>query len=51
MTRRQVSAGIIASAALAAAPTVAVSQELNPLKLPAPRSEGGRECSRRQSGA
>ena len=41
MTRRQAGAGILAGAALAAAPTVAVSQELKPLKLPAPRSEGG----------
>jgi nitroreductase len=41
MTRRQANAGILASAALAAAPTVAVAQELKPLDLPPPRSEGG----------
>ncbi len=41
MTRRQASAGIFVSVALAAAPTVAVSQEFEPLELPAPRSEGG----------
>jgi nitroreductase len=41
MTRRQASAGILASAALAAAPTVTVAQELKPLKLPPPRSDGG----------
>ena len=41
MMTRQAGAEILASAALAAAPTVAVSQELKPLKLPAPRSEGG----------
>ena len=45
MTRRQAGAGILASAALAAAPTVAVSQELNPLELPAPRSEGGQSLT------
>ena len=41
MTRCQASAGILASAALAAAPTVAVSQEFKPFELPTPRSEGG----------
>ncbi|MFI5023000.1 MAG: nitroreductase family protein [Alphaproteobacteria bacterium] len=41
MTRRQASAGILASAALAAAPVVAVAQALEPLDLPPPRSEGG----------
>ena len=41
MTRRQVSAEILASAALAAALTVAVAQELKPLALPPPRREGG----------
>jgi hypothetical protein len=42
MTRRQASSGILASAALAAASTVTVAQELKPLALPPPRSEGGR---------
>jgi len=41
MTRREAIAGIVASAALAAAPTFAVAQELKPLELPPPRSEGG----------
>ncbi len=41
MTRRQASGGILASAALAAAPTVAVAQEPKPFDLPPPRSEGG----------
>ncbi len=40
MTRRQAGAGILASAALAAAPAVA-AEELKPLALPPPRSEGG----------
>jgi nitroreductase len=38
-TRRQASAGILVSVALAAAPTV--GQGFKPLELPAPRSEGG----------
>src|SRR5271166_5919350 len=41
MTRREAIAGIVASAALAAAPTFAVAQELKALELPPPRSEGG----------
>ena len=41
MTRRQAGAGLFASAALAAAPAVAVAQELRPLDLPPPRSAGG----------
>jgi len=41
VTRRQANAGILASAALAAAPTVAVAQGLKLLDLPPPRSEGG----------
>ena len=41
MTRREAIAGILASAALAAAPTFAVAQELKSLELPPPRSEGG----------
>jgi nitroreductase len=41
MTRRRANAGLFASAALAAAPGVTVAQELKPLELPAPRSEGG----------
>jgi nitroreductase len=41
MTRRQASAGLLASAVLAAVPTVAVAQERKPLELPSPRSQGG----------
>ncbi|HXP72524.1 MAG TPA: nitroreductase family protein [Stellaceae bacterium] len=41
MTRRTASAGILASAAVAAAPAIALTQELEPLALPAPRREGG----------
>ena len=41
MTRRQASAGILASAALATAPVVAVAQALESRALPPPRSEGG----------
>jgi nitroreductase len=41
MTRRQANAGILASAALAAAPASATTQELTPKDLPPPRSEGG----------
>ena len=40
MTRRQASAGILASAALAAAPA-AIAQESKPFALPPPRGEGG----------
>jgi nitroreductase len=39
MTRRQASAGLLASAALAVAPAVTIAQE--PLNLPPPRREGG----------
>jgi hypothetical protein len=42
MTRRQANAGILAGAPLAAVPTVAIAQELKPLGLPPPRSEGGK---------
>src|SRR5208282_2263310 len=41
MTRRQVSGGILASAALAATPGIAATQELKPRDLPPPRSTGG----------
>lgn len=41
MTRRTASAGILASAAVAAAPAIARAQELEPRALPAPRREGG----------
>ena len=41
ITRRQTSAGILAGAALAAAPAVVVAQELKSEELPPPRSEGG----------
>ena len=40
MTRRQAGVGIVASAALAAAPA-AIAQELKPIELPPPRAEGG----------
>ncbi len=41
MTRRQANAGVLASAALAAAPAAAMAQESKPMALPPPRSEGG----------
>jgi nitroreductase len=41
MTRRQANAGILASAALVAAPTAALEQTSKSLPLPPPRSEGG----------
>jgi hypothetical protein len=41
MTRREANAGILASAALAAAPVSAVAQGPQPRDLPPPRSEGG----------
>ena len=41
MTRRQANTGILASVALAAAPSVAVAQALKPRDLPPPRREGG----------
>jgi nitroreductase len=41
MTRRQAGAGILASAALSAAPSLAAAAEPRPLALPAPRNEGG----------
>ena len=41
MTRRQASGGILASAALAATPGIAATQELKPRDLPPPRSTGG----------
>jgi hypothetical protein len=42
MTRRQASAGVLASTAFAAASTIAVAQELQHLDLPPPRSDGGK---------
>lgn len=41
MTRRQVSAGILASAALAVTSTLTVAEERKPFDLPQPRSTGG----------
>jgi nitroreductase len=41
VTRRQANSGILASAALAAMPALAGTQELKPIELPPPRSEGG----------
>ncbi len=41
MTRRQAGAGILASAALAAVPSVKAAQELQRRDLPPPRNEGG----------
>jgi nitroreductase len=45
MTRRQANAGILAGAALAAAPGVVVAQELKPKDMPPPRSEGGQSLT------
>ena len=45
MTRRQTNAGILASAALAAAPAVALAQQPMPKDLPPPRSEGGQSLT------
>jgi len=45
MTRREANAGILASAALAAAPISAVAQGPNPPDLPLPRSEGGQSLT------
>jgi nitroreductase len=42
MTRRGASAGILATAALVATPSAAIAQDLKPIDLPSPRSEGGR---------
>ncbi len=42
MTRRQVEAGILVSAALAAAPSAALAQKAQSLDLPPPRTEGGK---------
>jgi len=41
MTRRQAGAGILAGAALAAAPPMAAIQELKPIELPSPHMQGG----------
>ena len=41
MTRRQASAGLLATAAVAATPRVAIAQDLKAIALPPPRSEGG----------
>ncbi|MGO9174017.1 MAG: nitroreductase family protein [Rhodomicrobium sp.] len=41
MTRRETTAGLFASAALAAAPDLTAAQEFKPVALPAPRTEGG----------
>jgi len=41
MTRREMSAGMLAGAALAATSPVAAAQDLKPLALPPPRSDGG----------
>jgi nitroreductase len=41
ITRRQASTGLIAGAALAAAPAGSFAQQAKPLALPAPRMEGG----------
>ena len=45
MTRREASAGIIASAAIAAVPMSAVAQGPKPRDLPPPRSEGGQSLT------
>ena len=41
LTRREAAAGLIASAALAAAPGVTTARELKTIELPSPRTEGG----------
>jgi hypothetical protein len=41
MTRRQASAGMLASVALAAAPAVAMAQEPKARQLPPPHQDGG----------
>jgi nitroreductase len=45
MTRRQANAAILASAAVAAAPASAITEELKPRDLPPPRSEGGQSLT------
>ena len=45
ITRRETNAGILASAALAAAPAVVVAQDLKSKELPPPRSEGGQSLT------
>ena len=45
MTRRQTNAGILASTAIAAVPVTAMTQELRPMDLPPPRSEGGQSLT------
>ena len=41
VTRRQANSGILSSVALAAVPAFAATQEIKPIELPSPRSEGG----------
>jgi len=41
MTRRRANAGVLASVALAAAPSIAAAQGMKPIELPPPRGEGG----------
>lgn len=41
LSRREATAGLIASAALVAAPKFAAAQERKPIELPPPRTEGG----------
>ena len=41
MTRREAGAGILATAAVASAPSIAAAQEKQPLALPPPRTDGG----------
>ena len=42
LTRREANAGLVATAVLAAAPTLAVAQEAETIALPAPRKDGGK---------
>lgn len=42
MTRRQANAGLLAAAAVAAAPRLADAEEPSPMTLPAPRRDGGK---------
>jgi nitroreductase len=41
MTRRRANAGLLATAAVAAAPAMALAQDRKPVELPPPRTEGG----------
>ena len=42
LTRHEATAGILATAALAATPSAASAQDLKPIELPPPRDDGGK---------